>query len=242
MRSLTYAIRTLTRLRIGSGSVEREEHSLFWYPLVGALYGAGYLALSVIPLLAPVRAALILIFYAYLSRGFHLDGLADFADGLGGGWSAERALAIMRDSHIGAFGVIALILAMLLQYSSLLTVVDTPLLLLYVPVVGRLMIVLAASTLPYAREGEGSASLLVRGARPIHFIGPCVQVLALTALYWYGGLGPQTTVALIAALIATAAVMRIAHQRLGGVTGDVLGAVEVIAECAAMVGMLIPLA
>jgi adenosylcobinamide-GDP ribazoletransferase len=242
VRSLTFAIRTLTRLPIGSGELEREERSLLYYPLVGALYGALYMALSFVPLPASIRGALVIALYAYLSRGFHLDGLSDFADGLGGGWTAERALAIMRDSHIGAFGTIALIVALLVQYSALLTLVDFPLLLFYVPVAGRLMVVLAASFLPYAREGEGSASRLVRGAKRRHAIAPLVQVLLLTGVYWYVGSGLEATAALVFSLVAALVVMALAKRRLGGVTGDVLGAVEVVAECAAMVGLLIPLA
>ncbi len=242
MRALAFAIRTLTRLPAGSAPLEKEERSLFWFPLVGALYGALCLLISLIPLSSPLRAALAIAASAYLSRAFHLDGLADFADGLGGGRSAERALAIMRDSHSGAFAVITVVVTLLVQYSALQLLVDEPLLLFLPPIFARLMIVLASSLLPYARAGEGSAATLVRRARPFHFLAPLVQVLALIALYWTLGFGARAGIGFLAALLSSLVVMVIAHRRLGGVTGDVLGAIEVMAESAAMIGLLIPLA
>ncbi len=242
MRSLAFAIRTLTRLPVGSAPLEREERSLLWYPLVGSLYGALFFLCSLIPLPAPVRAALLIAASAFLSRGFHLDGLADFADGLGGGWSAERALAIMRDSHIGAFGTLALIITLLVQYSALQSLVEEPLLLFLPPVFARVMITLAASFLPYAREGTGSAAALVRGAKWYHFLAPLAEALALIALYHALGFGARAGVGFAAALLAALFLMLAAKRRLGGATGDVLGAVEVVSESAAMVALLIPLA
>jgi len=245
VRSLAFAIRTLTRLRVGSTPLEREERSLIWYPLVGALYGAVFVLCSLLPLSAGLRSALIISCSAYLSRGFHLDGLADFADGLGGGWSSERALAIMRDSHTGAFAVIALLATLLVQYSALQSLVEEPLLLLLAPIFARLMIVLGATLLPYARTGEGSAASLVRGTRARHLLAPLAQVVALIALYARlagPALGLRTAMGFLASLLGAVVVMRMAHKRLGGVTGDVLGAIEVVGESAALVGLLIPLA
>ena len=242
MRSLAFAIRTLTRLPVGSSPLEKEERSLVWYPFVGALYGAVCVLCSRIPFPGPLRAALIIALSAYLSRGFHLDGLADFADGLGGGWTAERALSIMRDSHIGAFGVLALIITLLVQYSALQSLIDAPLLLFLVPIFSRTMITLAASFLPYARAGAGSAAALVRGATWYHFLAPLLQVITLIALYTLRGLALRASVGFLAALLSTLSLMLIAQKRLGGVTGDVLGAIEVVSESAAMVALLIPLA
>ncbi len=245
MRSLAFAIRTLTRLRIGEGTLESQERSLFWFPLVGSIYGLLSVLIACLPFSAALRAALIIAASAYLSRGFHLDGLADFADGLGGGWTAERALAIMRDSHIGAFGTLALIIVLLVDHASLVSVVTEPALLFFAPIAARLMIVLASSVMPYAREGEGSASHLVRGAKPRHLVGPCAQVLLLVGLCWHyisKQLAVRASLGLLCALAATVVVMGVSKRRLGGVTGDVLGAVATIAECAALIGFLIPLA
>lgn len=245
MRSLAYAIRTLTRLAVGSGALEKEEQSLFWFPLVGALYGAAAVLIALLPLPEAVIAALIIASWAYLNRAFHLDGLADLADGLGGGWNAERSLTIMRDSHIGAFGTIALIIALLMQYAALSSLTSDPLALLIAPLFGRAMIVVAAGLLPYAREGEGSASKLVRGAKIHHVIVVGVQLLLIALLCWFivGLPGMQrVALSLAFAIVFTGLVLRVAKKRLGGVTGDVLGAVAVIAESAALVGFLIPLA
>jgi adenosylcobinamide-GDP ribazoletransferase len=245
VRSLTYAIRTLTRLPIGTGTLEREEQSLFWFPLVGAFYGVVAHLISRLALPSSLLAALIVAAWAYLSRAFHLDGLADWADGLGGGWSAERTLAIMRDSHIGAFGVITLIITLLVQYASLSNLVDDPLALLLSPLFGRAMIVVTASLLPYARQGEGSASQLVRGATGRHCVVLIFQLIFVGIICWLvAGLYAllRTALALTCSVIFTAVLLRVAKRRIGGVTGDVLGAVSVIAESVALVGFLIPLA
>lgn len=240
------AFRTLTRFPFPGKGEDRPERSLFWFPFVGAVLGSCSYALSQLGLASAVRSALILALAAYLTRGFHLDGLADFADGLGGGYTRERALEIMRDSHSGAFAVITLIVVLLLQYSLVIELVDTlPFALILAPAIGRLMQVLAACFLPYARKGEGTASLLVRRSSKRHSILPCAQMLALLALvYWFFDetLALKGLLSLLCALVMNLIVMQLAKRRLGGVTGDVLGAIEVLCESASLLGFLLPLA
>ena len=101
--------------------------SLFWYPWVGALlgliyWGAGVLLIKFfLPLAA---AALLLLLTVLLTRGLHLDGLADTVDGLGGGRTPEERLAIMKDSRLGAFGGISLVLVLLLKFAFLQTLLS----------------------------------------------------------------------------------------------------------------------
>lgn len=243
---LSLAIRTLTRFPVPGRGEEAPEKSLFWFPFVGALLGLCSYGVASLPLAGTVRAALVLALTAYLTRAFHLDGLADFADGLGGGWTRERALEIMRDSHSGAFAVVTLIVVLLVQYSCLTIIVDAlaPALIL-APAIGRLMQVIAASFLPYARSGEGTASQLVRRATRRHSLLPLVQVLGtclVLYLFFNEELALKALSALGCALLMSLVVMQVAKRRLGGVTGDVLGAIEVLGESAALLGFLLPLA
>ena len=239
------AFRTLTRFPLPHQEMEREERTLFWFPFVGAFLGLFSVGISFLPLPPSVLSALMIATSAYLTRGFHLDGLCDFADGLGGGWTKERALAIMKDSHSGAFALITLCCTLLIQYAALQHLVQLRLALVLVPVLGRLMQVLAASCMTYARSGEGTAAVLVRSAKKRHALVAGVQILLLfVALFFLvpKSLFISSLASVCAALVVALVVMRIAHKRLGGVTGDVLGAIEVLAETAAMVGFLIPLA
>lgn len=246
LHGLSLAFRTLTRFPFPGKGEDKPEKSLFWFPLVGAVLGLCSYGIALLPLSDAVRSALIVAAGAYLTRGFHLDGLADFADGLGGGYTPERTLAIMRDSHSGAFAVITIVVVLLLQYSCLIELVRTlPPALILAPAVGRLMQVIAASFLPYAREGEGTASLLVRRSGKKHSIMPSLQVLAAFVLLYFffdETFALKAFISLGCALVMDLVVMQVAKKRLGGVTGDVLGAIEVLCESASLLGFLLPLA
>lgn len=237
--SLVGAIRLLTRFYIPGKTNERAEQTLFWFPFVGALLGGISYLIALLPLSALIRSALILSSGVYFTRALHYDGLADFADGLGGGFTKERALEIMRDSHIGAFGTITLILTFLLQFSLLVVLVDYPSALIISPALGRFAQVWAASTMNYAREGEGMASELVRRAKWYHGLLPTLQIgLAVLLLFivdspFFG----WTLIGLLFVALSTLWVCVVAKKRLGGITGDVLGSVEVLAETAVLLGL-----
>lgn len=242
--SLASAIRLLTRFRIPGKEIEKSERTLFWFPLVGALLGCIFFLIVLLPCSSSVRSVLVLIAGAYFTRAFHYDGVADFADGLGGGFTKERSLEIMRDSHIGAFGTIALILVFLLQYSLLVSVVDYPPMLILVPALGRLAQVWAVSTMNYAREGEGMASSLVRRAKWYHALLPTLQI-GLVVLLLYIMNSPYaipTFAALGGIVISTTTICLLSRKRLGGITGDVLGSIEVFGETAALLCIVLALA
>ncbi len=242
--SLASALRLLTRFRIPGKEIEQSGRTLFWFPIVGALLGCISCLFALIPLSAPIRSVLVLIGGVYFTRALHYDGVADLADGLGGGFTKERSLEIMRDSHIGAFGTIALMLVVLLQYSLLLDVVEHPPMLILVPALGRLAQVWAASLMNYAREGEGMASSLVRRAKWHHALLPTLQVGLLILLLFV--LHHPYAIPVLAAfggiVLSTTILCLISRKRLGGITGDVLGSVEVFGETAALLGIVFALA
>jgi adenosylcobinamide-GDP ribazoletransferase len=199
------------------------------YPLVGLVTGglaaaahAGALALG----FGPLVAALLALTVAALATGaLHLDGLADFADGMGGGRDRAHCLEIMRDSRIGSYGVIALVLALALAAAGLAEVPAgaAPAVLLLAATSSRLAMLVVLDRLPPARPdglGRGAA-----GAAPRAWVPGAVAV-ALLSLWT----GPAAIPALAAMAVAAAAAARLALRRIGGQTGDVLGATQVLAE------------
>lgn len=244
MSGFVGAFRLLTRFPIPGGRCAKESSTLFWFPLVGFVLGLFSLGIALLPISSFVRASLIIVAMAYLTRGFHLDGLCDVADGFGGGWTKEATLRIMRDSSVGAFALITLVSTLLVQVFAIAEVVEYLPLLLFVPALGRTMVVIATCVSKYARQGEGTASDLVSQSSGRHMVGPIVQIILFLALlfslaspsFW-----PACSASLFA-LLMTGALLRMSKRRIQGVTGDVLGAIEVLSESSAYLGALILLA
>lgn len=206
--------------------------SLASFPLVGLLVGALLVALD-LALLAVlpvgVRAALLIVAVVALTRGLHLDGLMDCCDGLFGGFTPERRLAIMRDSRVGAFGVLGAVAILLLRYSGVVALGGAWLLpgLLLPPLLGRWAMVLAMVAYPYGRaEGLGAAFKAAAGWR--HLVLATIAAAILGAALWWpwGAAGP-----LVAALVAVP-VARFMLGRLPGLTGDCYGAINELVEVA----------
>ena len=242
-RELRLAISFLTRLPVGSPpevSALQLARGLAFFPLVGLLLGAG-LALADAALTGllprPVGDALLLALLALLTGALHLDGFADLCDGVGGGRDREAALRIMKDSCIGAFGAVGLVLLLLVKYQALLAVPASlkPLALLLLPVAGRWAPVALTVAIPYLRgpEGTGAAFAAHAGRREL-------LLASLTLLAVAGGLFGLPGVALCGGLTVMIAVFGawIKH-RLGGVTGDVLGASVELVELLTLLWLLI---
>ena len=212
-------------------------------PIIGAV-----LALVCgLPLLLPtegpagfVAAVLVIALLAWATRALHLDGLADTADALGSGRSGPAALEIARKSDIGPFGVVSLLFALLLQAGSLAACAnrgDAYAALLVAVVTSRVALTWAcARGVPAARpDGLGAA---VAGTVP-RIVGAAWAIIATVAAY--GVLGVAGASSVVVAMVSAVIVIVVARRRLGGVTGDVLGAViEVAATCALVVLALWP--
>jgi adenosylcobinamide-GDP ribazoletransferase len=199
-------------------------------PVVGLVLGgvaAGLLvALREVGTNGLLSGVLVVAFLALATRGMHLDGLADTADGLGSYRSPEQALAIMRDGPVGPFGVVALVLVLGAQAAA----VHDPVALVLAVAVGRTAFTVACHRrVPPARpEGLGA---LAAGTQPTAV--PLAWVLALAAAALVAGWrGP------VAVVVATGLVLiLVGHtaRRLGGITGDVLGAACEVATTAVLV-------
>ena len=229
------AMRLLTRLPVPGGAGDRGARAAWAYPLagavVGALAGAAGGAALLLGLPVAVAAGVALAVQIVVTGALHEDGLADSADGFWGGATRERRLEIMRDSRIGSFGALALILSAGLRWSMLAAL--PPLGLVLAPVaagaLSRAGMVGAMASLPQARPGGLAASV----GRP----GPVTAALAGGVGLALAGLAvgpPAAFVAAVAVAGAAAAAAAAARAKLGGQTGDVLGAVQQAGEVAAL--------
>jgi len=206
------------------------------FPLVGALIG---LAVGVVDIIllklgvpALAAAALALGASAALTGALHEDGLADVGDGFGGGRDRDAKLAIMRDSRLGTYGTVVLLVgfaARLAALASLPVAIAIPALMV-AHALGRAAIPLLAAKMPFARAdglGKNAGRPTPNDAIVAAAIGAILALLLLpigTAL-----------LALIVAALAVVAVAWLAWRQIGGVTGDVFGAAEQAAEIAVLV-------
>ncbi|MGW2835705.1 adenosylcobinamide-GDP ribazoletransferase [Streptomyces sp. NPDC001286] len=247
---LRFAFGTLTVLPVKVTRWDREAArvGMLCAPVAGlvvggcaALAGLLLLALGAGALLAAVASAAV---PAVLTRGLHLDGLADTADGLGSGKPAEDALRIMKQSDIGPFGVVTLVFVLLAQVAALAQAYSGSwergaLAAVVSAAAARLALTLAARTgVPAARpEGLGAA---VAGVVPVRGAVAVAAVVTVAAAVAGALLGTYDAVRAAAAVLAALAVaellLRHCTRRFGGVTGDVFGG---LAETAATVSLLV---
>jgi adenosylcobinamide-GDP ribazoletransferase len=208
--------------------------SAWAWPVVGAALGAIAAVVAALALwigLTPgVVAVLVLATGALLTGGLHEDGLSDTADGLFGGWTKERRLEIMKDSRVGSYGVLALVLVMLLRWSALFTLLSggQVWVLVAVGAISRAPMAILMSTLPNAR-GSGLSHVTGRPAGGVALMGVGLSmVLAIVFLGW------AAVWVLLAVVLTSWLLAREATQRIGGQTGDILGAAQQLAEAAAL--------
>ena len=205
------------------------------YPLVGLVLGiiasliAG--AATFIGLPPLLVAGLVLAAIVLMTGAMHEDGLADTADGLWGGHDAVRRLEIMKDSRIGAYGVLALILAMGLRWLGLAEVAWTGL--ITALVISRAMMVPLMRAMPHARDG-GLAHSVGRPDTGATMVA--VLMAALIAIVLSGGPG---LVSVILASVVAIGVGALARAKIGGQTGDILGAAQVCVEIAVLLTLTV---
>jgi len=234
------AVMLLTRLPAGriEGVAPTMAASAWVWPLAGAVVGAiaaVALALALWLGLPPLPAAVLALAAGVLATGaMHEDGLADLADGFGGGATRERKLEIMRDSRIGSYGVVALVLSLAFRAGAIATLAPEGAgwALIAVAAASRAAMPALLAALPPARtDGLGKAAgAETAPAIPAALIGFAV-LLPL-------GLGSALSVAAAVAL-AAAAMAALARRQIGGQTGDVLGATQQATEIAAWMALLI---
>jgi len=232
---LRAAVSFLTRLPVGRADFDAADigRSTVYFPLVGALLGAGAAGTLTLAGLVwgPVVAAGVAVAFVVLATGaLHQDALADTVDGLGGARDRERALAIMRDSRIGAYGTLALLIAVGLRWGALAEWASRPDVWAWLVSAGALSrwaSLLVGWRLPYARpQGAGLGRAVSDEVGPVEVAGATVLTLVIVAV----ALGRSALGPVLLALVLAAGMARWMMRRIGGATGDTLGAVTEVVE------------
>jgi adenosylcobinamide-GDP ribazoletransferase len=228
MRTLLGAISFLTIVRVPGETVPPGRAALF-FPLVGAALGAAGAAISVGSLRilpASLAALLTVAFWAGISGVLHEDGLADVADAMRAGRSKESMLAILKDSRIGTFGAVAIVLSLIARWQAV-QLLSTP---------GVLEVFIAAQAVPRAAMvGLAWVSRPAGTGLGLAFLSTLTTPIALVALAqgvaasFLLGVRPGVAIALGSYLIVRVARWYF-YRRIGGVNGDCLGATEQILE------------
>ena len=236
LRTFLFAWQFLTAIPLSRSTHDAKPEelaaSMSWYPLVGCLLGvllAGADLFLAQIFSSQVTSLVLMLLLIGITRGLHQDGLADMVDGLAGGRTAQARLAIMRDGRIGAIGATGLFLSLGLRYAGLNTLPEGEhiALLIGMPVVGRWAMVMGAFHATYARSEGGLAQPFLAHLFWQHLCVATVTAgLVLTLL-----LGPW---AALGSLLIGAALIRLStlwfHRMFGGITGDLLGATNEVAE------------
>ncbi len=212
--------------------------AIAFFPVVGAAIGllvAGFDLAARTVLQAPLVGALDLALLALVSGGLHLDGLADAVDGLlPPAMSVEERLGVMRSGTVGAFGVVAIALALLTEFAALaaLDPAVRALALVVAVTLSRWSMALALWAWPYARlTGVGRAFKDGLGAGDAAFATASALVIALLAL------GGAATAPVLATLLVTGVIGALALRRVAGVTGDVCGAIGELSLAASLAAL-----
>jgi len=233
VRSFLVALQFLTRIQLVQQTdlkVEDFGRSTRCFPLVGAVLGSIYMltAYATVNFLPweHINITIWLLMTVILTGGLHYDGFMDTMDGLFSGRSRERMLEIMRDSRVGSFGALAAMCLLLFNWSAMKDIPESMsmMALFVMPVIGRMSMVLAIYAFPYARpEGMGKAFADMVDKETLGLAG-------LTAVLLVVPWGQSAVLALVLGLIFGLLLAAYAARRLGGLTGDVYGAVELLTE------------
>ncbi len=224
-------------------SPEEVGHSLGYFPVVGIIIGlilAGLNWLLTLFLPSAVVNGLLLVALVVITGGLHLDGLADTCDGLAGHKTVEERWQVMRDSRVGAFGVIGVFLLLLVKYVSLNSVPQNLMMatLVLMPVVSRWAMVYAVFAYPYARP-TGLGKAFKQGASWQSFTIATVITLVIAiglaraasiAYFYLAGLVVMLGIWVIVVAIAT-----YLRQKFSGLTGDTYGAINEVAEVSVLI-------
>jgi adenosylcobinamide-GDP ribazoletransferase len=207
-----------------------------WYPFVGLVIGVlTWLSWKVATFVFPplVAGVVTLVVWVILTGGLHLDGLADCCDGLLTSASPERRLEIMKDPHIGTFGMVGLILVLFLKAASLASLTPTSSFGILLAASLARWCILPAGLLPLARSSGMGADFVVGFQRPFIAWGTVIPIMI--AIF----LGIRGILSIFAGMGAAALVLWLAKSRIGGVTGDVFGMVVEVVETGVLLAFFI---
>lgn len=242
IRPFFIALQFLTRLPVNILSKPDETstaNSLLYYPLVGLIIGVLLASLAWVLRDAPIllSAGLLLVVWVLITGGLHLDGLADSLDAWAGGLGdSERTLAIMKDPNCGPAGVVAIVLLLLLKFAALHTILQTEnlIILLLAPVLGRTILLLLFITTPYVRTNGLGTAIVSHLPRKLLML---VFVVTLVAVFFVAGMSGLWLITIMLLVFILSRVLMM--QRIGGMTGDVAGALVEVTEVSVLVSAVL---
>ena len=216
--------------------------SSVFFPLIGLLIGgilyAFYWLLKCVELPVQLQAGLLLTIWVFLSGGLHLEGLADMVDGFSGGENKEEIIGIMKDGSIGAKGAIALILLILLKYLLLVSLAESGkgLTLLLSPMVARWSMVIAAYSGKPASSSNTLSNIFTRYLGKKELLISTLLVVVSSILIFSGRIIIEPFILLLITVGITIIMVTYSKQKIGGICGDVIGAVNEINELVILLG------
>jgi len=236
---VTASVGLLSRLPVSIDMVAAQDRgaAAAWaFPVAGlivAVLAAWVASMSMgLGVSAAIAAGIALAVQIIITGAMHEDGLADSADGLWGGWDTERRLEIMKDSRIGTYGVLALGLSLLLRWAALTAIYQTGSIygpMLAAAAVSRLPMLVLLALLPNAR-GEGLSASVGTPSKDTLALGSVVTLLAAVLLAGWGFVP-----LFIFGSLATLVCAQVARKKIGGQTGDILGATQQVVEITALI-------
>ncbi|OWU84573.1 hypothetical protein ATO6_12955 [Oceanicola sp. 22II-s10i] len=238
-RDIAAALGLLSRLPLNAPLLVPS--GVWAFPLAGAVLGALAATAAALALslgLPPSLAALVALATAVVLTGaLHEDGLADVADGFWGGWTTERRLEIMKDSRIGTYGVVALVLSLAARWQALALILGAGhgwTALIAAGALSRAAMPAVMTALPHARRDGLSRSVGRPGPRPAWIAAAIAAAIALILLDLRSALA-----ACVLTLLAALGTATLAKRKIGGQTGDTLGATQQVAEIAILTALAI---
>jgi adenosylcobinamide-GDP ribazoletransferase len=237
MKPFILALQFLTRIPVKIKSVGPHDlgRSIIYFPAVGALIGALLCGLAVIlgimGIDSLIISTIVVVALIIITGGIHLDGLSDTFDALLSGKDRTEMLKIMRDPHVGVMGVLSIVSAVMLKIALLYSMSGIALMyaILSMCILGRWSMVISMQIAPYARE-NGKAKSFIEGIKPAMTIIASVVTLVIVLLMWrLAGLVLYAAIGVSAIFIT-----RLLQRKLGGITGDTLGALNEMMEILAL--------
>jgi adenosylcobinamide-GDP ribazoletransferase len=247
-KAFIFAVQFLTRIPLGKHHEYEPElaaTAVAWYGVVGLLMGSvlalsGWVLTDWIDLPSLLVAALVLTIWVVITGALHLDGVGDCGDALMGGHTSERMLEIMKDTNCGIGAIVAVALVLLVKLSALIILLDEGswYLLLFAPVMARVILTLVLLYLPYFNlpylRSNGLATKLNLHLNTKEIITTGLLLSLSLVLIWFQGF----IVALIASAVGYLLIHRSLIKPLKGTTGDIYGSVVEVTEAAVLIGLV----
>ena len=256
MDAFLIGLQFLTRIYIARQTEWTEENfgkSVKYFPLIGAVVGiisaalAGFFFFVTESKLPTFTGALAFVLPILLTGAIHFDGFMDSVDGLFSGREREKILEIMKDSRVGAFGAVSLVLLAALEISALIEIFQLSIhfalaSIFAAPIISRLMMVVTIGTFPYARpQGMGKAFAKYTTRRTIFFAAVSTLLLLLPLILVDVKIFLTAMTALAISFGFTLYFGKFATKKIGGVTGDIYGAVSTLVELIVPISFLLSL-